>query len=75
MLAAIAGGALGPWATGALYDAHGSYAEAFWICVGLSGLSVDRRCGGRRRARCAPWPAGCIACSRPHPEIRWHLRD
>jgi MFS family permease len=40
MLAAIIGGALGPWATGALYDAHGSYAEAFWICVGLSCLSV-----------------------------------
>ena len=40
MLAAIAGGALGPWATGVLYDAQGSYAMAFWICVGLSGLSV-----------------------------------
>jgi MFS family permease len=40
MLAAIAGGALGPWATGVLYDAQGSYAIAFWICVGLSGLSV-----------------------------------
>jgi MFS family permease len=40
MLAAIAGGALGPWATGALYDAHGNYALAFWICVGLSGLST-----------------------------------
>ncbi len=40
MLAAIAGGALGPWATGVLYDAQGSYAMAFWVCVGLSGLSV-----------------------------------
>jgi MFS family permease len=40
MLAAIAGGALGPWATGALYDAQGSYALAFWICIGLSGLST-----------------------------------
>lgn len=40
MLAAIAGGALGPWATGALYDAQGSYAAAFWICVGLSALSA-----------------------------------
>jgi MFS family permease len=40
MLAAIAGGALGPWATGALYDAYGSYTPAFWICVGLSGLSA-----------------------------------
>ena len=40
MLAAITGGALGPWATGALYDAQGSYAQAFWICVALCGLSV-----------------------------------
>ena len=40
MLAAIAGGALGPWVTGALYDAYGSYAQAFWICVGVSGLST-----------------------------------
>jgi MFS family permease len=40
MLAAICGGALGPWATGALYDAQGSYALAFWICVALSALSV-----------------------------------
>jgi sugar phosphate permease len=40
MLAAIAGGALGPWATGALYDMQGSYALAFWVCVGASGLSA-----------------------------------
>src|SRR5437763_938299 len=31
MLAAIAGGALGPWATGALHDAYGNYALAFLI--------------------------------------------
>jgi MFS family permease len=40
MLASIVGGALGPWATGALYDAQGTYALAFWICVGLIALSV-----------------------------------
>jgi len=40
MLAAIIGGALGPWATGALYDMQGTYAFAFWICVGLIALSV-----------------------------------
>jgi MFS family permease len=40
MLAAIFGGAVGPWATGALYDAQGNYTLAFWICVGLSGLSA-----------------------------------
>ena len=40
MLAAIIGGALGPWATGAIYDAYGSYALAFWICIALDGLAV-----------------------------------
>jgi MFS family permease len=40
MLAAIFGGALGPWATGALYDTQGTYALAFWICIGLSALAV-----------------------------------
>src|SRR5262249_4060035 len=36
----MAGGALGHWATGALYDMQGTYASAFWICVGLIALSV-----------------------------------
>jgi MFS family permease len=40
MLAAICGGALGPWATGALFDAQGSYTLAFWIGVGASLASV-----------------------------------
>jgi MFS family permease len=40
MLAAIIGGAAGPWVTGALYDALGSYTLAFWIGAGLSGLST-----------------------------------
>jgi MFS family permease len=40
MLAAIFGGALGPWATGALFDAHGNYALAFWICIALSAVAV-----------------------------------
>ena len=40
MLAAIMGGAAGPWVTGALHDALGSYTLAFWIGAGLSGLSV-----------------------------------
>ena len=33
MLASIAGGAAGPLVTGALYDATGSYAVAFWIAI------------------------------------------
>jgi MFS family permease len=40
MLAAIAGGAAGPWVTGALYDVTGSYALAFWIAIAGSALSV-----------------------------------
>ena len=40
MLAALAGGGAGPWVTGALYDALGSYTLAFWIGVGASLVSA-----------------------------------
>jgi MFS family permease len=40
MLAAIMGGAAGPWVTGALHDATGSYTLAFWIAIGCSALSA-----------------------------------
>jgi MFS family permease len=40
MLAAIVGGAAGPWATGALYDVTGSYAPAFSIAMAGSALSA-----------------------------------
>jgi MFS family permease len=40
MLAAIAGGAAGPWVAGALYDATGSYAPAFWLAIVASLLSA-----------------------------------
>jgi MFS family permease len=40
MLASIGGGALGPWLTGALHDATGSYSLAFWIAAALSALSA-----------------------------------
>ena len=40
MLAAIAGGAAGPWLTGVLHDVTESYAPAFWLSVGLCGLSA-----------------------------------
>jgi len=40
MLASIAGGALGPWLTGALYDATGSYTIAFWIAIVGCALSA-----------------------------------
>jgi len=40
MLAAIAGGAAGPWVTGALYDVTGRYTLAFWIAIAGSALSA-----------------------------------
>jgi MFS family permease len=40
MLAAIVGGAAGPWATGALYDATGGYRVAFLVAIGCSALSA-----------------------------------
>jgi len=40
MLAAIAGGAVGPWAAGAIHDATGSYTPAFLIAIGCSVLSA-----------------------------------
>ena len=40
MLASIAGGAAGPWLTGALHDATGSYIIAFWIGIFASLLSA-----------------------------------
>jgi MFS family permease len=40
MLASIAGGAAGPWVTGALFDATGSYTLAFEIAIASSTCSV-----------------------------------
>lgn len=40
MLAAIIGGAAGPWATGAMYDATGGYTAAFAVAMGCSALSA-----------------------------------
>ena len=40
MLAAIGGGAVGPWVTGLLHDTTGSYTLAFWIAIGCSALSA-----------------------------------
>ncbi|MBV8121601.1 MAG: MFS transporter [Alphaproteobacteria bacterium] len=40
MVAAILGGAAGPWVTGVLYDAAGSYSIAFWIAAGCSAISI-----------------------------------
>ena len=40
MLAALAGGAAGPWATGILFDQSGSYTVAFAACIVVSVLSA-----------------------------------
>ncbi len=40
MLASIAGGAAGPWVTGALHDATGSYTLAFSLAIGGSVVSA-----------------------------------
>ncbi len=40
MLASIGGGAAGPWITGVLHDATGSYTIAFWLAIGSSIVSA-----------------------------------
>src|SRR5215469_15413527 len=40
MVAAILGGAAGPWITGVLYDFTGAYSIAFWIAAGCSLISI-----------------------------------
>ena len=40
MLAALAGGAAGPWVTGFLHDLSGSYTLAFLIGIAVSGFSA-----------------------------------
>jgi MFS family permease len=40
MLAAIGGGAAGPWVSGALYDRTGSYTLAWWIAIACCVVSA-----------------------------------
>ena len=66
MLAAIGGGAAGPFVTGALHDVTGSYTLAWWLAIGcsvLSGVAIwlaaprrVRVVAGRVRAASSP---GC----------------
>ncbi len=53
MVAAIGGGAIGPWATGALHDMTGSYAPGFGAAIGfclLSAFAIWRAAPGKVRA-------------------------
>lgn len=40
MLAAVTGGATGPWITGLLYDRTGNYNAAFWLALALCFVSA-----------------------------------
>jgi MFS family permease len=40
MLAAILGGAAGPWIAGVSHDLTGSYSPAFWLAIGSSAVSA-----------------------------------
>ena len=40
MLSGLLGGAAGPWVTGVLHDLTGRYVEAFWVGIGVAGLSA-----------------------------------
>jgi MFS family permease len=40
MLAAIGGGAAGPWLMGLIHDRTGNYASAFWICLAICAVSA-----------------------------------
>ncbi|HPU51535.1 MAG TPA: MFS transporter [Burkholderiaceae bacterium] len=53
MLAAISGGATGPWLTGLLHDHTGSYAPAYWLAIAfcfVSSFAIWRAAPGGVRA-------------------------
>ena len=53
MLAAIGGGAAGPWVMGLIHDRTGSYAPAFWIALmicAVSAFAIWRASPGKVRA-------------------------
>jgi MFS family permease len=53
MFAAISGGAAGPWTAGAIHDATGSYAAAWWLAIGacaVAVLAIARASPGKVRA-------------------------
>ena len=66
MLAAIMGGAAGPWVAGVVHDLTGSYAPAFWIAIGgnvLSAVAIWRAAPRKVRAVAGRIPKGQQAAS------------
>ncbi len=60
MLAAMAGGAAGPWLTGVLHDELGNYTVAFWLGAAMSvvsGLAIWRASPRKVRAVAGRVPA------------------
>ena len=39
-MAAVGGGGLAPWVTGAIYDRTGSYTVGWWLSIAFCALSV-----------------------------------
>ena len=53
MVMGLAGGAAGPWAAGAIHDATGSYAAAWWLAIAFALVGIGaiwRAAPGRVRA-------------------------
>lgn len=68
MLAALAGGAAGPWITGLLHDYYGNYTLAFAIGIVVAlggGLTVFMASPGKVRA-----VAGRLSRIAPHPVVQ-----
>jgi MFS family permease len=60
MLAAILGGAAGPWVAGVIHDAAGDYGPAFWVAIGgstLSAIAIWLAAPGKVRAVAGRTPA------------------
>ena len=68
MLAAIVGGAAGPFVTGAIYDVTGSYTLAWWIAIGCSTLSaVAIWLAAPRKVRVVAGRVSRLPGRAPHP--------
>jgi hypothetical protein len=63
------GAACGPWLTGVIYDRTGSDAPAWWMALGLSGLSMLR--GLPRPDVRVRWPGKSTASMPGTCQGRW----